>query len=84
MDWDDTPSTLDAELLEECSGDDSFGTGETVRVEQCAADDAHDNDAKAASEDLGRIADYRATANSSEIGNDLGNCNSIGREIVLV
>ena len=48
MDRNDTPSTLDAELLEEGCSDDRFGAGEAVGVEKGAADDAHNDNAEAA------------------------------------
>ena len=57
VDGDDAPGALDAELFEEGGGHDFVAAGEGVGVEQGAADDGDEDDAEAATEDLGGIAD---------------------------
>jgi len=52
MNWNDSPSTLHTELLEECGGNDSFAGGKGVRVEKSTTDDTNDDDAKAAAKGL--------------------------------
>lgn len=53
MNGDNTPGSLHAELLEECSGHDALAGGEAVRIEEETANYGHDNNRKAATEDLG-------------------------------
>ena len=52
MNWDDTPSTLNTELFEECSSDDGVGGGESVRVEKGSAEDSNADDADTSSNAL--------------------------------
>ena len=84
VDGDDAPGALDAELLEEGCGDDCVAAGEGVGVEQRAAEDAHDDDAQPPAEDGRAVADERAARHGAEIGNDLGDGDTVGAEVVLV
>lgn len=84
MDGDNAPGALHAELLEEGGGDDAFVGHEGVRVEQRAAENAHADDAEAPAEDGGAIADDGAAGHGAEVGDDLGDGDGIGGEVVLV
>jgi hypothetical protein len=52
MDWNDTPSSLDTELLEECSRDDFLVANESIGIEQSTADDGDEYDAESAAKNL--------------------------------
>jgi hypothetical protein len=78
------PRALDAELLEECGGNDAFVGDECVWVEQCAAEDAHADYGDAATEDGGRVADDGAAGHGAEVGDDLGDGDGVGGEAVLI
>ena len=84
MDGNDTPSTLDTELLEDGSCHDSLGRGEGVRVEQCTANDASHNDRKTTTEDGRAVSHGCATSDCTKVSNDLSDGNSVGVESVLV
>ena len=71
MDGNHTPGALDAELLEEGCSDDRFGFHEGIRIEKGAAEDAHTDNAEAASEDLGAVAYRCAAGHSAKVGDDL-------------
>lgn len=84
MNGDDTPGSLDHELLEEGGGHDAFVLDEGVRVEEGAADDADDYYGEAAAEDLGGPAAEGAAGESAEVGDDLGDCDAVFGEVELV
>ena len=84
MNWNDSPRALHAELLEEGGGDDGVRGGEGIRIEQGAADDAHNDDAEAAAEDLAAVADQSAAGHGTEIGDDLRDSDSVGAEAELI
>ena len=84
MDGDHTPGTLDAELLEEGSGNNGFAAGVGVRVEQGASDNRDENNGEAATEDLGAVANDSAAGHGTEIGDYLSYGHGIGAEAVLV
>ena len=75
---------LYTELLEEGCCDDGVRGGEGVRIEQGAADDAHNDDAEAAAEDLAAVADQSAAGHGSEVGDDLCDSDSVGAEAELI
>lgn len=78
------PCALHAELLEKGGCDDTFVADESVGIQQCAAENAHDDDADAAPEDGGRVADERAAGHGAQVGDDLGDGYGVGGEVVLV
>jgi len=84
MDGDYAPCTLDAELLEEGSGDNGFAAGVGVRVEQGAPDNGDENNGEAATEDLGAVADDCTASHGAEICDYLSYGHGIGAEAVLV
>ena len=61
-----------------------MGGDEGVRVEEGTADNAHDDNAEAAAEDLTAVADYSAASHGAEIGDDLSDGDGIGAELELV
>ena len=78
------PCTLDAELLEKCRGDDGFGRGVGVWVDECSTDDADGDDGEAATEGLRGVADECAAGHGAQVCDDLGDCDCVGAEEVLV
>ena len=84
VDWDDAPSALHAELLEEGGGDHFMGARECVGVEQGAANDGYEDDHKAATDNLTAVAHYRAARHGPKIGADLRDCDGVGGELELV
>lgn len=83
MDGDNTPGALHAELLEEGGGDDAFVGDESVGVEQRATEDAHADDAEAPAENGGAVADHGAAGHGTKVGDDLGDGDGVGGEVVL-
>lgn len=84
MNGNDTPSTLHAELLEKSGCHDLGGRSEGVWVKQGPANNTHDDDAEPSPEDGTGVPDNGATAYGTEIGDDLGDCDLIGSEVVLI
>lgn len=84
MDGDDAPGTLDAELFEKGGGHDFLVADEGVRVEKEAADDGDDDDGETAAEDLAAVAYDCAAGHGAEVGDDLGDRDGGGGEVVLV
>jgi hypothetical protein len=84
VDGDDAPGALNAELLEEGRGDDGVAAGEGVGVQQRAAEDTHDDNAQPAAEDGRAIANECAARHGAEVGDDLGDGDAVGAEVVLV
>jgi hypothetical protein len=84
MDWDDTPSSLDTELLEEGSCDDFLVVYKGIWVQQGTSDDRDEDDAESTAKNLRAIPNYCPTSHSSKVCNNLSYCHSIGAEVVLV
>lgn len=84
MDGDDTPGTLNAELLEEGGSHESGGGCEGVWVQQGSTNDADENDGKPAAEDLRTVSDHGTAGHSTQVRHNLGHGYSIGGEIVLI
>src|SRR4051812_9788208 len=84
MNWDDPPSTLDAELLKVGWSYDAVAGGEGVGVQQGASNNGNDDDGETTTENGGAIANNSTASDGAQIGNDLGNGDSIGAEVVLV
>ena len=84
MDGDDTPCALNAELFKESRRRDPLSVRESVRVQQGTADDADNDDAEAAAEDLAAVADQSTAGDGAEVGDDLGDGDGIVVEVVLV
>ena len=84
MDWNHAPGTLDAKLLEEGCGDDAFALDKGVRVQERAPDDADEDDAESAAEDLGAIPNCRAATHGTEISNDLCHGHGVRGEKELI
>ena len=84
MDWDDAPGTLDAELFEKRSCDDSMRRSERVRVKEGGPDDANENNRESAAEDLRRVSDNGTSGHGTKICYDLRDCYSVGAEVVLI
>jgi hypothetical protein len=84
MDGDDTPSTLDAELLEESSCDDGLGRGEGVGVKEGTTDDASHDDSKTATEDGRAVTHGGSSSDSTKVSNNLSDGDRVGVELVLV
>ena len=84
VDRDHAPGALHAELLEEGGGDDGVRGRECVGVEQAAAQDADDDDAEAAAEDLRAVAHHRAAGHGAEVRHHLGHRHGVGGEAELV
>lgn len=84
MDGDHTPSSLNAELLEESRSHDPLVADERVRVQQSSTNDGYEDDAEAPTESLGEIANGSTSADSTQVCNDLRYRHSVGGEVVLV
>jgi hypothetical protein len=84
MDWDDTPSTLDAELFEECGCDDGVRGSEGVGVKESTTDYANEDDGETTTENLRAVSDHGSTGHGAEICDNLCYGDGIGTEIVLV
>ena len=84
MDGNHAPRTLHAELFEESGSDDSLAANEAVRVQKRAAEDRDDDNAEATTEHLRQVAHGGSTGHSAEIGDDLGDGDGVGGELVLV
>lgn len=84
MDRDDSPRTLDAELLEEGGGNDGVRGREGVGIEERAADHADEDDGESPTEYLRAVADHSSASHSAKVCDDLGYGYGIGAEIVLV
>lgn len=84
MDWNDTPCSLDAELLEEGSCDDGLRRSKSVWVEKSTTNDTNEDNGEATTEDLGAVPNGSTTQHGSEISHDLCDCDCVGREVELV
>ena len=84
VDWDDSPSALHAELLEERRRSDLLRLHERIRIQQCATENADDDDAEAPAEYLRRVADNGAASNSAKVRNHLRDGDLIGIKVQLV
>jgi len=79
-----SPCALDAELLEERSGNYALVADKGVWVQQCAAEDAHRDDAEATPKDGGAVTNDRAAGHGAEVCDDLGYGDGVWAEIVLI
>lgn len=84
VNWNNTPGTLDAELLEEGGGDDGLAGGEGVWVEESTTNDGDNDDTEATTESLRKVTDSSTTGHGTEVCNDLSDGDGVGREVVLV
>lgn len=84
VDGDDSPCALDTELFEEGGGDDGGGAGIGVWVEKSTADDTDEDDAETTAEDGTAVSDGGASGHGAQVGDDLGNGDLVGGEVVLV
>jgi hypothetical protein len=77
------PRTLDAELLEKRSGNDALVGHKGVGVQDGASEHAHDDDAEPTADDGGCVAHDGAAGHGAEVGDDLGDGDGVGGEVVL-
>ena len=68
MNWNHTPSALNAELLEECCGDDPLVSNKAVRVQKSASKNGDHDDRETTTENLGAVSDERTTGHCTEVG----------------
>lgn len=84
MNWDHTPRTLDAELLEECGSHDRFRRRERVWIQERTSNDADDDDAESSAKYLRTVSHHSATGHGSEIGDNHGDRRGIRGEFELI
>ena len=84
MDWDDSPGTLNAELFEKCGSHDAAVAHEGVWIQKSTPENTDDDDAEAAAEYLAEVTDGGAAGQGSEIGNHLGDGDSVVGKVILI
>lgn len=80
-----TPGALDGELFEEGGGDDPLVGDESVGVEQGTTDDAHHDDTKPTTKDLGAESNNGTSGDGAHVGDNLrhGDLVCVESELVL-
>lgn len=84
VDGNDTPSALDAELLEEGGGHDGAVVHKGVWVEQSTANNAAADDAESTTDGLTQEANKRSSSHGAQISNNLRDSDLVGAEGKLV
>lgn len=84
MDRNDTPRSLDTELLEKGSRDNGRVADESIGIEQGAANDATSDDADSTANRLTAETDDSATKHSSQVSDNLGDSDLVLGKVELV